>query len=76
MRGVAEQYHTLVWCSVPFVPRRHHPQPAHDEARVARTVWCIDERAQLLCPLIKVVSHRRMRPWYILGCRSAERAKG
>jgi len=46
MRGIAEQYHTLVWCSVPIVRRRQNPQPAHDEARVVRSVWCIDEHAQ------------------------------
>jgi len=46
MRGVAEQYHTLVWCSVPFVRRQQHPQPTHDEARVVRSVRCIDERAR------------------------------
>jgi len=38
------QYHTLVWRSVPFVHRRQHPQPAHDEARVVRSAWYIDER--------------------------------
>ena len=56
-------------------PRRQHPQLAHDEARVVWTIRCIDERAQLLCPPIKVVSHHCMHPWLLLGCRSAESAK-